>query len=285
MHHRGVAHLGSARGARARVARFACVVPVVAAAALLACSDAPVSWNDTRVSRAMPYEVVNAEGVVLPDTNAVLAARLPRPGAGVCPYSMVISRAGARVYAAWWHARPDSGANLLAAHTDDRGRTWSAPAAVDTTDQGTTGCRRSPPAIAADPASGYVHLVYGMLAREGPGLFYAHSMDSGATFHAPVPIFYGERLGLADVAADGDHVAVAFEDPNSRTPRIGLAISRTMGHIFQPGDRVLPVSDENGVSTRPRVAVRGKRIAVAWIRRAGSDSGAAVLAIRTGVLR
>jgi hypothetical protein len=58
-----------------------------------------------------------------------------------------------------------------------------------------------------------------------------------------------------------------------------------MGHIFQPGDRMLPVSDENGVSTRPRVAVRGRRIAVAWIRRAGSDSGAAVLAIRTGVLR
>jgi hypothetical protein len=283
MHHRDVAHLGSARGATARVAWLA--MPVVAAVAMLACSDAPVSWNDTRVSRAMPYEVVNADGVVLPDTNAILAARLTRPEAGVCPYSMVVSRSGARVYAAWWHVRPDSGANLLAAHTDDHGRTWSAPAAVDTTDQGTTGCLRSPPAIAADRASGYVHLAYALFAREGPGHFYAHSMDSGATFHSPVPIFYGERLGLADVASDGDHVAVAFEDPNSRSPRIGLAISRTMGHIFEPRDRVLPVSDDNGVATHPRVAVHGTRIAVAWSRRAGADTGAAVLAIRTGVLR
>jgi hypothetical protein len=285
MHHRGGAHLGSARGAVARLARLACVMPVVAATALLACSDAPVSWNDTRVARALPFVVLSADGRVLPDTNAILAARLARPEAGVCPYTMVVSRAGRRVYAAWWHVRPDSGANLLVAHTDDRGRTWSAPAPVDTTDRGITGCRRSPPAIAADSASGYVHLAYALQAREGPGLFYAHSMDSGATFHSPVPIFYGDRLGLADVAADGDHVAVAFEDPNSRVPRIGHAISSTMGHIFQPGDRVLPVSDDNGVATRPRVAVHGKRIAVAWIRRAGADSGAAVLAIRTGVLR
>jgi hypothetical protein len=214
---------------------------------------------------------------------AMLAARIPPPEGTVCPGSLALSRAGGRLYAAWWRVRPDSGALLLAAHTEDGGRSWSAPAPVDTTDQSVSGCNRSPPAIAADSASGYVHVVFALLGREGPGLFYAHSMDAGATFHAAVPIFYGDRLGRSSVAADGDLVAVAFEDPNSRTSRIGLALSRTMGHIFE--ERVLPISDDHGVATHPVAAVRGRRIAVAWHRRAPSDSAAAVLAVRTGVVR
>jgi hypothetical protein len=59
-------------------------------------------------------------------------------------------------------------------------------------------------------------------------------------------------------------VAVAFEDPNSRTPRIGLALSHTMGHIFE--ERLLPISDDNEIASRPLVAVRGRRLAVAWLR-------------------
>jgi hypothetical protein len=108
-------------------------------------------------------------------------------------------------------------------------------------------------------------------------------MDEGATFHEPVPIFYGERLGRVSVAADGDVVAVAFEDPNSASPRIGLALSRTMGHIFE--QRLLPVSNENGIAVHPLTAVRGRRIVVAWERRAAADSARAVLAVKAGVLR
>jgi hypothetical protein len=156
---------------------------------------------------------------------------------------------------------------------------------VDTSDKDVTGCRRLAPSIAADSTSGYVHITYAMLAPEGPGLFFAHSMDEGVTFHTPVAILYGDRLGRTSVAADGDIVVVGFEDPNSATPRVGLAISRTMGHIFTTGDRVLPVSEENDRATRPRVALRGRRVAVAWDRRLGADSAAAVVAVRTGVVR
>jgi hypothetical protein len=127
-----------------------------------------------------------------------------------------------------------------------------------------------------------VHVTYALLAREGPGIFFSHSMDGGATFHAPVPILYGDRLGRTSVAADGDLVVVGFEDPNSTTPRIGLAISHTMGHIFE--DRLVPVSDAHGTATRPLTAVRGRRIAVAWERR-GSEGAPAALAVRAGTLR
>lgn len=278
MLHRGIAHLGSARVPGVRAARV-----MLVAIAMLACAEPPVRWDDTRTSSAVVPGALGSDGALVPDTMAMLAARVPPPERGLCPGSLVLARAGGRLYAAWWRVRPDSGALLLAAHTADGGRTWSPPAPVDTTDHSVSGCTRSPPAIAADSASGYVHVVFALLGREGPGLFYAHSMDAGATFHAAVPIFYGERLGRSSVAADGDLVAVAFEDPNSRTPRIGLALSRTMGHIFE--ERLLPISDDHGVATQPLTAVRGRRIAVAWHRRAPSDGAPAVLAVRTGVVR
>lgn len=247
------------------------------------CSESPVAWSEMRTEQTTADVVVAPDGSLRPDSMAVLAARVTPPEPHVCPGSLVLSHAGRRLYAAWWRVRPDSGALLLAAHSDDDGRAWSGPARVDTTDQSVSGCRRSPPAIVADSASGYVHVAFALHGREGPGLFYAHSMDGGATFHAAVPIFYGDRLGRSSVAANGNVVAVAFEDPNSRTPRIGLALSRTMGHIFE--ERLLPISDDNGVATHPLTAVQGDRIAVAWERRAGADDSSAVLAIRTGVVR
>src|SRR5258705_946298 len=256
---RGSTHLGSsrvaARGARDASTTARCL-------SIVACADRPVDWSPARVESTRDTVVVTPDGRLRPDSLAALAARLPSPDAAACAGSLVLARAGGRLFAAWWHVRPDSGALLLAAHTDDEGRHWSAPAPVDTTDVGATGCRRAPPSIAADSASGYVHVVFALVGKEGPGLFFAHSMDGGATFHAAVPIFYGERLGRSSVAADGDHVVVAFEDPNSRMPRVGLALSRTMGHIFE--ERILPISEDNGAAMRPLAAIPGRNGAVAW---------------------
>lgn len=276
-----------ARSRSARAIAPRAIASLLAGAALLvvsACEPPPVEWSAERVvSDAPSPAAVTADGTVLPDSLARLASRIAPPSSSVCPGSLALARAGRRLYAAWWAVRPDSGARLLAAHSDDEGASWSAPSAVDTTDVGVTGCRRSPPSIAADSASGYVHVAYALQAREGPGLFFSHSMDGGVTFHEPVPIFYGERLGRASVAADGDVVAVAFEDPNSASPSVGLALSRTMGHIFE--ERLLSVSTDNGIATRPLAAVHGHRIAVAWERRAALDSARSVLAVRAGTLR
>jgi len=280
MHLHAATHLGSSRVA-ARVRRIASVAAL--GVLLAACSDESVEWKPARVDSARGAVVVTPDGTLRPDSLAALAARLPSPDAAMCPGSLALARAAGHLFAAWWHARPDSGAVLLAAHTDDGGHHWSASAPVDTTDVGSMGCRRAPPAIAADSASGYVHVAFALVGKEGPGLFFAHSMDGGATFHAAVPIFYGEQLGRSSVAADGDHVVVAFEDPNSRMPRVGLALSSTMGHIFE--ERILPISADNGAATHPRAAIRGRRVAVAWDRSPPNDSAAALVAIRTGTLR
>ncbi|MEO8562013.1 MAG: sialidase family protein [bacterium] len=276
--------LCSARTAGRRVTRAA--RRTIAAAAMLAwcaaCAEPPVDWAPERTASASGSRVaLTSDGTLLPDTLADLAERVTAPEPR-CAGSLALARGGVHLFATWWAVRADSSARLLAARSDDRGATWSAPAAVDTTDTGVVGCRRAPPSIAADSASGYVHVAYALRGREGPGVFFSHSMDGGRTFHEAVPIVYGERLGRTSVAADGDHVVVAFEDPNSITPRVGLALSRSMGHIFE--QRLLPVSSDNGVASRPLTAVRGAHLAVAWERRATTDDSPAVFAIKAGTL-
>ncbi len=250
----------------------------------MACTASPVDWT---VDRSTPLvtdsaRVLTADGALHPDTLLALAARVTPPAAGICPGSLRLARASGSLYAVWWSPRPDSSANLLSSRSLDGGRHWSTAAAVDTSDHGVTGCHRVAPAIAADSVSGYVHVTYAMRAAEGPGLFFSHSMDEGVTFHTPVAILYGDKLGHTSVAADGDIVIVGFEDPNSLRPRIGLAISRTMGHIFE--QRILPLSEDVGTATRPLTAVSGRRIAVAWEQRADTGAAAA-LNVRVGTLR
>lgn len=250
---------------------------------LAGCGEPPIQWSAHRTQTAPGADVaISADGALVRDSMAPLAARVAPPPGPVCPGTLGLARGGRTLFGVWWAVRPDSGARLLSARSADDGRSWTSPVPVDTTDHGSSGCTRTPASIAADSASGYVHVAYALQGKEGPGLFFSHSMDGGDSFHEPVPIFYGERLGRASVAADGDVVAVAFEDPNSSRPRVGLALSRTMGHIFEA--RLLPVSDDNGEATHPLAAVHGRRVAVAWRRRAASDSAPAVLAIKTGVL-
>ncbi|MDB4900392.1 MAG: hypothetical protein JWN53_2200 [Gemmatimonadetes bacterium] len=267
-------------GRRAGPARFGASL----ALALLGCGADPISWTLHRTITAPAGAVaLTADGALHPDSLRRLATTVHAPPGAICPGSLRVARGGATLYGVWWAPRADSGARLLAARSADGGATWSAPAPVDTTDRAVNGCRREAAAIAADSASGYVHVAYALLAAEGPGLFFSHSMDNGITFHSPVPIFYGDRLGRTSVAADGDLVAVGFEDPNSRTPRVGLALSRTMGHIFEL--RLLPVSDDNGAASHPLTAVTGHRIAIAWEQRAVDADTAAALVVRAGVVR
>jgi hypothetical protein len=258
----------------------ACLLLVLATA----CTSSPVDWS---VDRSTPLDTDSArvlapDGTLHPDTLLQLAERVPPPAANICPGSLRLARAAGSLYGVWWAPRPDSNANLLSAHSLDGGRHWSTPAVVDTTDHGVAGCERVAPSIAVDSATGYVHITYAMRAAEGPGLFFAHSMDQGVTFHAPVAILYGDKLGRTSVAADRDIVIVAFEDPNSTRPRIGLAISRTMGHIFE--QRILPLSEDVGTAARPLAAVNGRHIAVAWEQRADTGAAAA-LQVRVGTLR
>ncbi|MFN2565701.1 MAG: hypothetical protein ABR499_11950 [Gemmatimonadaceae bacterium] len=250
-----------------------CVLGLATALALTlgtaACTEPPVRWRESAAVPPAPTPetrlALDAAGGIewLPPEPAPLTVPA---GSAACPGSLRIARAGAQdVYAVWWQPRPDSSAALLAARSPDGGRTWPDVAPVDTADRGANGCRRPAAAVAADAATGYVHVTYALVAPGGtPGVFFAHSPPGHFMFHAPVPIVYGERPGRSSVAASGDVVAVAYEDPNAADPRVGLAISRTLGHTFE---HRVPASTGIGAAVEPRVAVAGATVAVAWRQR------------------
>ena len=250
-----------------------------------ACVPQVVAWEEPE-GRGLGALTDSVRLDLGPDGAAVLTTAWtpPRwPGEpGQCADSRRAVRDGrGRAYASWFTIRPDSSAVLRAARSDDEGLTWRAAVTADSMDVGRAGCARPVPFLAVDAQNGYVHLAYHLVAREGAGVFFTHSMDDGMLFHEPVPIVYGDRPSAAAVASRGDTVVVAYEDPNSRLPRLALAVSRVQGHIFEARE---PASDDTGEARGPLVAVRGDRVLVGWT--ATQRGGAAARTVlRRGTLR
>lgn len=252
---------------------------LAALVALCACSRDPVSWSDVRYSLAAGTGLSTAQSE---DSGAIehrgySAAAIP--DAAACRASIRLARSGKSFFAVWWSARPDSSAALLASRSDDGGP-WVIPVAADTTDAGRRGCSRPAPSIAADIGTGYVHLAYFIEPSSGAGVFSSHSMDRDSSFHSAVAMVYGSRPSNTAIAAQGERVVVAYEDPNSPRPRIFVALSQTMGHIFEAR---LPVSAENAAAADPDVRLRGTKLVVSWDERTSEDSAVARHASRTGI--
>jgi hypothetical protein len=106
-----------------------------------------------------------------------------------------------------------------------------------------------------------------MIASEGTGVFFAHFM--GSMLHSPVPVIYGERLVATAIAAEGDRVAVAYEEPNGSRQQVDVALSVTQGHIFE---RHSTASRSIDAASSPAVALAGRHIAIAWVTRRAADS-------------
>ena len=258
------------------------------ALSVAACDASPIAWQPATSRVAVGADT--AAAFAFDSTLALVPAPAPaviaptdyeaRGCAGSLRLGTARDRLGRTLVAgAWWAIRADSGANLLAAVSADGGRTWTVTAPVDTTDAGHRGCARPAPAVAIEPRTRYVHVAYFLDAREGPGVFFAHSMDEGRMFHAPVPVVYGERPAHVAIAAAGDTVIVAYEDPNTAQRAIGLAISVTQGHLFEK--KAVSASPSSGPAEVPRVGVKGGRVAVGWLER-GAAPGASALVVRQG---
>ena len=244
---------------------------------------APVEWGDAAAVGDAPPRVArlaldeSGRPRFVADSPAV-ATPSPSLCAGSLRVAPIARGAQRALVAVWWEPRADGSAALLAAESTDGGRTWPTRAPVDTVDRATLGCARPAPALATDDATGYAHVAYALWAPEGPGVFFAHTMPGHFMFHTPVAVAYGDRPRRVAVAASGDRVAVAYEDPNARAPRVALALSRTQGHAFEQTG-LEPVRT---AAIEPRVAVRGRAIALAWS--AGEGARASTL-VRVGTLR
>jgi hypothetical protein len=163
--------------------------------------------------------------------------------------------------------RRDSSAVLYISASADSGHTWGTPTAVDTSDVSSAGCRRPPPSLTT--VGDDVYVAYSMAAPEGTGVFFAHTMSG--MVHSPVPVIYGDRLVATAIAADSQHVAVAYEEPNGTRQQIDLALSATQGHLFETHTTASRSVDN---ATSPLVALRDSTVAVSWLTRGVAESAA-----------
>lgn len=231
---------------------------------LAACATEPIEWQaprdmDGTIGAATRLVIDSAGNPRLVDEQAV-AVTLP---AEACKASLVTARGrGDERYAAWFLVRFDSSVVLQVARSGDRGATWSAPVVAEGRDRGTRGCSRPRPALLADSATAYVHAAYFIEPLEGTGVWYTHSMEQGRLWHETIGVLYGDEPAEASIASAGDTVLVAYEHPGSGGSRIGVAISRQAGHTFAERLRVVRAS---GTVREPRIALRGHRIALAWL--------------------
>ena len=211
-----------------------------------------------------------------------MSAGLPSIAGTVAPCIMSIRPAGdaSEMFRAWWAIRQDSSAVLSLQRSANQGAVWDSAIEVESRDRGRRGCQRPAPGITYDPRSGYVYLVYFVEAADGAGVFFAHSMDKGGMFHSPVPVVYGNVPSVASVAARGDSVVVVFEDPNSTTPRIGIVLSHTTGHLFDQRGQVTP---DDVAAVAPWLALDHKRITVWWKTPAVNAEGSDRVGYRQGI--
>ena len=258
------------RGVGGAAARGVALLAISAFA--LGCDRPPVAWQAPVRTAGAPspgwHLALDAAGspqIVGRPTVSFVAP----PGA--CPGSLAFtSLGGGDWYAAWWQPRADSSAALVVARSVNGGESWAAPVVADARDHSSFGCARPGPALVGDSASGYVHVVYFLAAAQGTGIWFTHSMEHGAIWHAPVGVLFGDDRARADMAAHGDTVVVAYEYPNADEARVGIAISYSAGHIFEAR---MPVSSTTEAAGDPRVAVRGRRVAVGWASRPPNENG------------
>ena len=225
-----------------------------------ACNSNPIEWSEPT---PLPQNLAAATDLAF-DARQDLVARAPDRApvpvvTGQCTGSVRAARdTTGDWYAVWWSVRSDSTGDIVMSRSSD-GVHWTHAVTFDSTAEGRGGCQLPAPSLYADGANIYV--AYAMAAREGPGIFASHSMDRGMTFHSPVVVVYGAHIGGTAIAAQGDAVAVAYEDPNSDPQRVAVAFTRTMGHLFETHEIVSPPT---GAARDPRIAVGKSRIAVMW---------------------
>ena len=246
---------------------------------LAACNTDPIAWNDPKAVADAPARArlfIDSIGNARFVTDSTLPVVPPLPP-GACVNSLRTARGTTRLYGAWWAVRRDSSAVLYTTVSRDQGKTWETPVPVDTLDVSSRGCNRPPPALATSGDD--LHTAYSMIAPEGTGVFFAHFM--GSMLHSPVAVIYGERLVATAIAADGDRVAVVYEEPNGTRRQVDVSISLTQGHIFEQHSVASRAID---MATDPSVALDGPYIAVGWTTRRPMDT-VGTRVIRTGRIR
>lgn len=179
---------------------------------------------------------------------------------------------GGEIFIVWHAVVDDMDYDVFLSASLDRGKTFTAPARVNSIKQG----NQSFPAAAA-PAPGVVSVVW-QDNSANPSFYHIHtsrSADGGKTFAPETKLSETNTLNLYPaIAAEGGLTAAAWQSAEPGGYEILAAVSEGGG--FAPAELVPGRSNRD--RQYPAVDVRGGRIRLAWMEkqanaRAADDSG------------
>lgn len=243
---------------------------LLAFAVSAACRPDPVIWTEPSAHALLVSPAATH------DTSTTFQTPL-----NACPNSLAIAQmSGTELFATWWQSDSSGRTQLAVARTSDSGASWSTPEPADNRDRAGSRCPYPPPAIAADSATGYVHLSYFLQTEDGAGVWYTHSMDRGRSWHAATALIFGDAPARSSIGADGWLLAVAYEAPYAPSRQIWLTLSRDAGHTFE---RPSSVTQRSVLAANPSVWLDGRSISVKWTERAENAATERIVA-RDGVV-
>ncbi len=193
-----------------------------------------------------------------------------------CCRTGVTSAPDGAIHVSWRKIYEGDVRDVVVMTSHDGGRSWDEP--VKPRDDGWVfpGCPHAGPSLRTD-GSGAVHIAW-WTGREGAaGIWYAKSVDQGATWTAQ-PIDTAGRSAPASVQMaldDNGRIVIVWDDGKSSSPTILLRASGDGGRNFAATRRVSP---PGGAATTPVLALHGDSVVVAWTHSADSAYRAAIAA-------
>jgi len=188
-----------------------------------------------------------------------------------CCRVAVSSDADGGVYIAWRKILDGGIRDIVVAHSDDAGRSWSAPQRVHADDWVQGYCPDAGPSIAVD-AKSRLHVAW-WTGKEGvAGVRYVRSSDQGQSFSSPVELKVADlsRASHVQLAVPSpDDIVVVWDDGTLQTPRIAMRRSSDGGASFDP---LTYLSPSGQASAYPHVAVSDAGWEVVWNRHGSSEA-------------
>lgn len=184
---------------------------------------------------------------------------------------------------AWiaWEEKKRGDASISVVHSSDAGSTWSAPVRIDHPD-----AKASPIWPALVEANGRLTAVWtggfvGQTSRSW--LWLASSTDGGQTWSKPQAIYEGAAQAIFQLLSDGTRLFLVWHGGAADDTGIYFNSSPDGGATWsRPFDAPARLDDSRPaiLAVRPRIAIDGDRIAVAWqegdkeiVARLSSDGG------------
>lgn len=161
------------------------------------------SGSEIRVAR------VEHSGAVIRETAVLDASSCP-----CCRTNLTVAPSG-RIFAAWRHEYPTGERDIVLAHSDDGGESFSEFRPVHRDHWNIDACPHTGPALAVT-ANGSLHAAWFTGAHEAPGIYHAVSSDGGLTFPDVTHVLQDEAVSQVALTVRPDASVLLLTEDRTR---------------------------------------------------------------------